>query len=164
MNHPFSQGQGYLWAIDFDPALPLGSPPNDALLRTSALGTGTRNVDFDAIEIYNGLNQGQNEAARNAWFNLLDQGIHAIATANSDSHDVSARGPGLAPGLPRTYVASAGGVAGFDATAFDASLKAGKAFGTSGPLLAVDASFGGTSAGPGDTISVSGCSEAAILR
>ena len=74
MNHPFSPGQGFLGIIGFDPAQRVDVPPNDALLHASALGTGTTNLDFDAIEIYNGLGQPNFDAARDAWFSLLSQG------------------------------------------------------------------------------------------
>jgi hypothetical protein len=158
MNHPFTEGQGFLGAIGFDATKSVGVPPNDALLRPSALGTGTTNLDFDAIEIYNGLSQSQLDLARAAWFSLLDQGIVKTATANSDSHDLSPSGPGLGPGMPRTYVAYTGDadLAGFDATAFDAALAAGRAFGSSGPFVAVDATSGARHAGLGETLPASG--------
>ena len=82
------------------------------LLKTSALGTGTLNLDFDVLEVYNGIDPGTNGEARTAWFSLLNQGILKTGSAASDSHKIT----GQTPAYPRTYVAYSGEAATFDAT------------------------------------------------
>ena len=149
LNHPtWTTGGGYFTAIGFDPDQPLDAPPNDILLDTSALGTGTRNLDFDVIEVHNGINPMTNAGARTAWFSLLNQGILKTGTAASDSHKIA----GESPGYPRTYVAYIGDVPTFDASVFNDALKAMRAFGTSGPFLEVEATSGSSVAGLGETL------------
>ena len=98
--------------------------------------TGTRDLDFDLIEI---LNPGGNDpdARRNAvrqdWLSFLLQGEKIVGTANSDSHTALEQ-----VALPRTMVAiSNDSVEEFDTTEFVANLKAGDAFGTTGPMIEI---------------------------
>ena len=123
----------------FRPGKPLAAKRNISLVEPAP--DGTRDVDFSGIEIFNGKRLDRYRLARADWLSLLLQGERRTATANSDSHS---RGEIVA--VPRNYVALADDrIASFDEAALMASLRAGRSFGTSGPL--VFARLG--SAGPG---------------
>jgi hypothetical protein len=125
----------------FDPTSPLLSKANRSLIEPDA--TGIRDVDFSGIEVLNGKRIDRYRLARADWLSLLLQGERRTATANSDSHS-----HGEIVAVPRNYVAVANdAVAQLDERALLASLRAGRSFGTSGPL--VFARLGG--AGPGAT-------------
>lgn len=125
----------------FDPSAPLAADRNLSLMEVGP--NGVRDVDFSGIEVLNGKRLDRYRLARADWLSLLLQGERRVATANSDSHD---RGEIVA--VPRNYVAVADdGIAEFDESALLASLRAGRSFGTSGPLVL--ARIG--EAGPGDT-------------
>lgn len=150
LNHPLWDKLGLLSNLAYDPLLPLGAAPNDYLLRTSALGTGTRNLDFDAIEIMNGVVNAQFGRARDVWLGLLQQGERITATAAGDTHGLHAQSIGGA----RSYVAVPNDdPAGFDPQAFDAAVGAMQVIGTSGPFLEVELAGGSGSAGLGETLS-----------
>jgi hypothetical protein len=149
LNHPVWSSLGYLHDIGYDPGLPIDVPPNSTLLQTSALGTGTRHIDFDAIEVQNGIDATTTQAGRTAWMSLLSQGYLKTGTAASDSH-VIGRTP---PGIPRTWVAYPGGPQGFDPAAFNDSLLAMRAIGSAGPFIEVEARHDGAVAGLGETLS-----------
>ena len=85
-------------------------------------------LGFDALEIMNGPQWHKYLASRADWIGLLRAGRRATATANSDSH-----APDELVGYPRNYVFT--GAAAGDPAAFDAALRAGKSFGTTGPRL-----------------------------
>jgi hypothetical protein len=122
------------------PNKPLASKRNFSLVETEP--GGLRDVDFSGIEIFNGKRLDRYRLARADWISLLLQGERRTATANSDSHSL-----GEIVGVPRNYVAVADDtIANFDEAALMASLRAGKSFGTSGPL--VFARIG--NAGPGE--------------
>ena len=124
----------------FDPSAPLASDRNLSLLEAGP--GGLRDVDFSGIEVFNGKRLDRYPLARADWLSLLLQGERRTATANSDSHS---RGEIVA--VPRNYVAVADdSVARFDEPALLAALRAGRSFGTSGPL--VFARLG--EAGPGE--------------
>lgn len=113
---------------------PLSSWPNRVLLEP-APGSGLRDLDFDLIELWNGGSMTQYRAVRADWYSLLLQGEFRPAVANSDSHVGSER-----VAYPRTYVRVAGSdgtPAAWDPGAFVAGLRAGHAYGSSGPLLDV---------------------------
>lgn len=113
-------GKGY------DAALPISAQPNRALLTPAA--DGTRALDFDAMEVMNGRPRAYYLRARRDWYSLLRQGFPRTGTANSDSH-----GPDELAGYPRNYV-----WLGEDAptpAALNRALRAGRSFGTNGPLL-----------------------------
>jgi hypothetical protein len=84
--------------VGFSPTRPIPT----AFVVSSQLGTGTRNIDFDAMEVYNGENIAKYQMTRNDWFGLMNQGFLKTATAVSDSH----RAVIETPGFPVTYVAS----------------------------------------------------------
>lgn len=163
LNHPRTLGQGFvllgvLDSIGYDPDLPIDSPPNDALLSRDVTGSsgvdnpdGTRNIDFDVMEIANRQDVGEYLAARRDWLSFLNQVNHATAsgavpfipaTAVSDAHHVTFEqnteidNPTGVPGYWRTYVHGVGDdPRGFDADTFNASVKAGRMIGTNGPHI-----------------------------
>jgi len=128
----------------YDPTLPLTAEPNAVLLEVDP-SSGLRDIDFDAIEVLNGPSLVRYRNTRADWLSLLLQGVRATGTANSDSHHVWE-----VPGVPRTYVQlPEDTIAAFEPARFVASLRAGRAFGTTGPLLQVKLG----EAGPGETFS-----------
>jgi hypothetical protein len=124
----------------FDPSATLASERNKSLSEEGP--GGIRDVDFSGIEVLNGKRLDRYRLVRADWLSLLLQGERRTATANSDSHS-----RGEIVGVPRNYVAVArDDVASFEEGALMASLRAGRSFGTTGPL--VFARLG--SAGPGE--------------
>jgi hypothetical protein len=142
-----SRGDGGLFdhlgvaGVGFDPARPLGEVPNRVLLEPDP-ASGFRDLDFDAMELVSGPSLESYRRLRAVWFALLLQGERRTATANSDSHrarEVIA--------LARNYVRVPDDRPGaFDARAFLDALRAGRSYGTTGPILELD--LGG--AGPGE--------------
>jgi hypothetical protein len=127
---------------DLDPTLPAAATPNAPLFEKDAR-SGLRDVDFDALELFNGPSMHAYRTIRADWLWLWLTGEPRTATANSDSHRLA-----RPVALPRTYVQLADdSLAGFDEVAFVQALRAGRAIGTSGPFLVLD--LGG--AGIGDT-------------
>ncbi|MCC7539002.1 MAG: CehA/McbA family metallohydrolase [Deltaproteobacteria bacterium] len=101
---------------------------------------------FDAIEIWNGYDlatPGEPEATLQHWYGLLGLGRRYVATGSSDSHHVTYTWAGY----PRTYVYVEGAERDEvpDADRLLASLRAGRAFVTSGPFL--DVTVGGVRPG-----------------
>jgi hypothetical protein len=88
------------------------------------------------------------------WLSLLLQGESVVGTANSDSHRL-----GVVVGLPRTYVAvDDDALDAFDESGFVASLRAGRAFGSTGPIVEArldDAGPGEMHTGETGTLSLS---------
>lgn len=123
----------------FDATLPLDQEPNAALLEPAS--DGTRAIDFDAMEVMNGVRYSQYLRLRDAWYALLLQGYRRTATGNSDTH-----APAEIAAYPRSYVATDDRLGG---AAFDAAVRAGRVFFTTGPLLAGFRANGGFS---GDTV------------
>jgi len=102
--------------------------------------------DFDAVELLNGYEDTKLKLLdRNMadWFALLDRGVIATATGNSDSHHMTYN----LGGYPRNYVQvpndAPGTVTGSDMAK---GIKAHRAFFTTGPIV----SFGSGTAGIGD--------------
>jgi len=141
LNHPRPKGGGgenppenfwdHMGSVGepFDPTLPIDATPNDVLLETASDGR-TRGIDFDAVELINGNSRAQYESVREDWHSLLLQGYARSATANSDTH-----GPSEVAGYPRNFVMVEPGQEGFDPSAFNAAIRAGRLFGTNGPLI-----------------------------
>jgi hypothetical protein len=122
---------GLFNTIGFDPRKTVSA----TLLDKSLLGTSTRNIDFDAIELYNGNSLGQYQQVRNDWFSLLDQNIVKTATAVSDSHRIVVE----AAGFPRTYVvAPTDDPASLTDEMVTSAVFAHQAIGTSGPFVRFD--------------------------
>jgi hypothetical protein len=124
-----------------DPTLPLSAPANAALLVAGA--DGTRPIDFDVIELMNGSSTYQYREVRKDFHWLLRQGHRVAATANTDTH-----GPDEPAGLPRNYVRV--GTWRGNVQQLDEALRAGRSFGTNGPLVTRFAVAGGR---PGDEVS-----------
>lgn len=138
LSHLGHVGRGHV------PTQPLGGEANASLVER-APGSGLRDLDFDAIELLNASDLVAYALTRADWVSWMLQGELRTGTANSDTHDAA-----RPPALPRNYVAYDGGMTdAFDETAFVDALRAGRAFGTTGPLLQV--SLAG--AGPGDMVS-----------
>lgn len=113
-----------------DPARPLGEWPNSILIERSPVH-GLRDLDVDAIELMNAEDMLRFRRTRADWLSFLLQGERIVGTANSDSHRL-----GHVVGLPRTYVrVSDDRVRAFDEKAFVEALRAGRAYGSTGPLL-----------------------------
>lgn len=158
---------GFFNNFGYDPDLPITSPPNDLLLDTDVLGPGLsgvanpdglRNIDFDVMEIGNGVDIPDYLAVRRDWFSLLNQTDFAVVpflpgTGVSDSHRLTVE----APAYFRTYV----GRVGDDPTALDvpvlnSNIKAGNMMATTGPFIRFSISeAGGSVAGLGQTLAPS---------
>lgn len=125
-------------AHPYNPNQPLHSHPNNILVEPHA-GTGTRDIDFDLMEVINpgGVhNQERIQALRKDWLSLIKQGEKIVATANSDSHGAHEQ-----VALPRTMVALEDDrVSHFKEAAFLSALKGGNAYGTTGPTLEISLS------------------------
>jgi hypothetical protein len=155
LNHPFGTQPGvregyYLTHLGragepYDPARPIDAEPNLLLLERASDGS-TRAIDFDALEVMNGSSFSQYRLAREAWYSLLVQGFRRTGTGNSDTH-----GPDAVAGYPRNYVYTGG--APFDAAAFDAAIRQGRLFATTGPLITA---FRANEAGMGDMVAAPG--------
>jgi hypothetical protein len=148
---------GFFNNFGYDPDLPITSPPNDLLLDTDILGPGIsgvsnpdgfRNIDFDVLEIGNGISVGGYLAVRRDWFSLLNQTDFNIVpfipgTGVSDSHRLTVE----AAGYFRTYVGRAGDdPATLNVTTFNNNVKSGNMMGTTGPFIdfSISESGGGT--------------------
>ncbi len=124
----------------FDPTRPLAEPPNAALLEADP-DSGLRDLDFDAMELLNGDAFDAYRRLREDWFALLRQGVVVWGTANSDSHHLS-----TVVATPRNYVPIADDrPSRLDVGAFVAAIRAGRSYGTTGPLL--DVALGNTRSG-----------------
>ena len=99
----------------------------------------------------NGASFEQYRRVREAWYSLLKQGFRRTATGNSDSH-----GPDQKAAYPRNYVYV--DREDFDPRAFDAAIREGRLFVTTGPMIAAfranDARMGETAAAPDGRVRV----------
>ncbi len=133
LNHPRAgvlglTSIGLFNVISYDPTKPISS----ILFDKSLLGTGTTNLDFDAMEIYNGSSLAQFLQVRNDWFSLLDQGVRKTATAVSDSHKVVVEWAGY----PRSFVATpTDDPSKITDDMVTAAVAARNVIGTSGPFI-----------------------------
>jgi hypothetical protein len=139
--------------IPFDPTLSLEEAPN-AVLMEKGKGHGMRDADYDGVELLNGPDMLRYRRTRADWFSMLLQGESRVATSNSDSHRL-----GVIVGLPRTYVEIRDdALASFDESSFMGALSAGRAYGSTGPLLSVrldDSSLGDLHSGNTGLLEVS---------
>ncbi|MAG30893.1 MAG: hypothetical protein CL908_08395 [Deltaproteobacteria bacterium] len=140
MNHPrpkLEEGEGDTYfshlgvaGEPFDPTLTLDQMPNAVLIEKSPVHGG-RDLDYHGVELMNAESMIRYRRTRADWLSLLLQGERIVATANSDSHRL-----GRIVGLPRTYVEVADdALAAFDPDLFMKSLRAGRAYGTTGPII-----------------------------
>ncbi|MGI9324204.1 MAG: CehA/McbA family metallohydrolase [Pseudomonadales bacterium] len=141
-------------AYPFNPNVPLSSGPNRTLIEPDPI-TGVRDIDFDALEILNGSHDYSPTRRKTLladWFALLLQGERLTGTANSDSH-----GKNQQVALPRNMVAMLDdSIAAFDEAEFIEAIRAGRSYGTTGPLLELNLSgteMGRTYAGQKATLS-----------
>ena len=122
-------------AHPFNPHQSLHSHPNNTLIEPHP-ETGVRDIDVDLIEVVNGAGHNHHtrrRAVRQDWLALLKQGERLVGTANSDSHTALEQ-----VAVPRTMVAVTNdAINEFNQDEFVANLKAGKAYGTTGPMLNV---------------------------
>ncbi len=139
----------------YNPHQHLHSHPNKVLIEAHP-ETGVRDIDFDLIEVVNGAGHNHHDrraAARLDWLSLLKQGERIVGTANSDSHTALEQ-----VAVPRTMVAVKNDtIASFEQAEFVANLKAGNAYGTTGPMLEVSllkAQMGDTFSGSRGTLTV----------
>jgi hypothetical protein len=135
----------------YDPTLPLDTGANRVLVEADP-ATGHRDLDFDAMELLNGPYMESYQVLREDWFSFLRQGEKIVGTANSDSHFLSDP-----VATPRNYVAVPNDrPAGFEAGSFVAAVRAGRMYGTTGPIVTLsigDAGLGDTYTGPAATLS-----------
>jgi hypothetical protein len=134
--------------VGYQPDRPIDQPPNDVLLDDDVTGSsgvpnpdGFRNIDFDVMEVGNGLDPVDYALVRNDWFSLLNQANAAVSngrvpflpgTGVSDSH----RNTLESAGYFRTYVLGVGDDAGaLDGQAFDESVRGGRMVATTGPYI-----------------------------
>lgn len=124
--------------LAYDPTVPLTESPNNMLL--AANSNGTRDIDFDAMEILNGPGFEDYLLLREDWFSLLNQGYIKTGTANSDTH-IKAN---LA-GYPRNYILLKDDKAKrADKETLTEQIKKQKIFGTTGPIIEIDINGGAT--------------------
>ena len=147
--------------------------PQASLCTTTGCGSGfenpngTRNIDFDQMEIDNGGSAGgfsTLKRVRRDWLSLLNQDVQVGApddrhplwgTGVSDSHRIVTE----LPGYSRTYV-GAGDLpappATLDVKAFNDEARAGNMMVSAGPFIRFSVDNGGTPAGLGQTLSATG--------
>lgn len=142
VNHPrLPQNIGYFNIINFD-------PKNGR----SAGGVAA----FDTIEVYNGYELSRRELTERVmedWFAILNYGKRMAATGSSDSHRIQYQWAGY----PRTYALVDPRAAGDTGQPIDtkevvASLKKGKSFVSSGPVIDFELIEGARVARPGDEL------------
>lgn len=137
----------------FNPHRPITTSPNNSLIEAAPV-TGTRDIDFDLLELLNGTQAHRPDrraAMRQDWFSLLSQGIQLAGSANSDSHNLTQQ-----VSLPRNMVHMPDDtIAGFDMVQFTTALRAGAFYGTTGPQITLaldDAAMGQTHQGETATL------------
>jgi hypothetical protein len=131
--------------LAYNPAKALTDSPNSLLLAANA--NGTRDIDFDAMELLNGSSYSEYLLLRADWFSLLNQGCLKTGTANSDTHTKANLG-----GYPRNYIMLDDPEAErADAKQLVGQIRKRKVMGTTGPVIKLDVN---AQAGIGDTITV----------
>lgn len=122
----------------YDPSKPLDTEHNRSLIEPHP-HTGTRDLDFDAMELVNPGGPYHNEritAVRRDWISFLLQGERITGTANSDSHNGTQQ-----VAIPLNMVAvSNDDVRAYSEKEFLDSIKSGNSFGTNGPMIDVNLS------------------------
>jgi len=123
--------------------------------------SGLITADFDSIELMVGFNLNDPgmlmRSSLPTWFNLLNLGVTATATSDSDSHTIF----GNPIGLPRNFIASSvdprdgrGSFGGISLSEYADSIRAGRVTVSAGPVVMMKAtSASGASAGIGDVVS-----------
>jgi hypothetical protein len=138
LNHPLMGSIGYLELLHFDPRDVAAWKARSPLAE----------MGFDAIEVFNGDHYADLSEVRkvmSAWYALLDAGIHATATGNSDSHRVTYH----ECGVPRNLVRVGNDdPAHLDERAFLQAIREGRVVVSSGILVRLDVA----GHGPGETV------------
>jgi hypothetical protein len=143
INHPrLPQNIGYFNIINFDPK--------------NARSPGAITPGFDTIEVYNGYELSRRELTERVmedWFAVLNFGRRMPATGSSDSHRIQYQWAGY----PRTFALVDGRAAGDGGQPIDtkevvASIKKGRSFVSSGPVIELELVEGGRTARPGDDL------------
>ena len=123
--------------------------------------SGLVTVDYDSIELMIGFNLNDPgllmRSSLPTWFNLLNLGVIATATSDSDSHTIF----GNPVGLPRNFIASSvdprdgrGSFGGISLSEYADSIRAGRVTVSAGPVVMMKAtSSSGATAGIGDVLS-----------
>ncbi|MFT5209903.1 MAG: hypothetical protein ACI9CE_001626 [Flavobacterium sp.] len=116
---------------------PLDEYPNKVLIESDPV-TGVKDLDFDLMEVMNGAQGNRPDrvtALRTDWLSFVKQGHQIKAAANSDSHTMASQ-----VGLPRNMVAVTDDSLGqFDIKAFSAAIRQGNLYGTTGPVIELQA-------------------------
>ncbi len=142
VNHPRWDKIGYFWRYKLDPKSGRVPPQfKDEYV-----------ADFDALEVFNGLDATSEPKIRLVvmdWLHLLGQGHRYTATGNSDSHKLAFHDPGVPRNMIRwgTATTDDDDLAADPAAVMEA-VKRGEVTVTTGPI--VDVSVLGT--GPGGTV------------
>lgn len=143
-----------------DPAAQRVKPNNPIASIPTPYGTSDLVIaDFSAVEVTIGADLYSNllrESGLPQWFNLLNLGILATGTADSDSH----REIVDQLGMPRNYISSsidphdgAGSYKDFNKDAYAHAINQHHLFATSGPFVTITATGeDGSSGGIGDTV------------
>ena len=120
-------------AHPYNPHRPITSAPNNSLIDPDPI-TGTRDIDFDVMEILNGTQDYRPDrvaATRQDWLSLVSQGIKLAASANSDSHNKWQQ-----VALPRNMVrVGRDTIAAFSIRRFTNAIRSGAFYGTTGPFM-----------------------------
>jgi hypothetical protein len=114
---------------------------------TGAAASPDYSPDFDAIEVWNGMNNNGMEVTQGnlaEWFDLLNLGERYTAIGGSDSHVLIYQWAGY----PRNYVRVAETDGPPEPAAVAAAVRAGRVQVTSGPVIALAVGGGG----PGDLV------------
>ena len=129
VNHPRFQEESTFDLIDFDPTDGLAhADPVD--LGFSA-DTDLNELDFDSMEIFNGIGDEELEEQILDWYSLLNLGRRITATAGGDSHDNKAF-----PGNPRNLVfVDEDDPASLTADLINGAVRSMRVLVTSGPYL-----------------------------
>ncbi len=148
--------------LGFDPGLPLDDPANVWLV-TASPASGTRALDFDALEVANRFSRAGYRATRNDWFALMNQGWWLTGTGNSDSHALEVERAGFPANLVAVPAPAAG--ESLDTAAFVSALRGGRVTVSNGPVvdLLVETDDGDQGS-PGDLVSGSGLTAHVRLR
>lgn len=140
LNHPwadpeFGRDLGFPRAILLD--LRKNLPASDdgtrqAVFSRQPAGATFKNDDHHVQEAMNGTDNGLFLQYRAFWHYTLNQGLLKAGTANSDSHSLTDN----TVGLPQNVVFTTTGPGpSFDVDTFNRAIKAGRSFGTNGPVI-----------------------------
>ncbi len=147
LNHPRGirpgQARGGYWAETFDPTTPPGDGTNAWM--TTAAASGTRPLDFDALEVVNRASVPLYIETRADWFALMNAGWFLTGTGNSDSHRLEVELVGQLHNLVRVDGA-------WSERAFADAIRAGRVRVSNGPLVSLEVRSAGATAGPGELL------------